>query len=91
MDPGVHSLQYMDAIEGKDQGYRINFYHSLRDVLNLIPKVRSLTDSLVTSTSDVNLLDLILRRDFSIWRHCQMYSYKTEFCTNDERQERFLL
>ena len=39
MDPGVHSLQYMDAIAGKDLGYRVNFYQNLRDVLNLIPKV----------------------------------------------------
>jgi hypothetical protein len=39
MDPGVHALQYMDAISGKDLGYRINFYHNLRDILNLIPKV----------------------------------------------------
>lgn len=42
MDPGVHALQYMDAISGKDLGYRINFYHNLREILNLIPKVRSL-------------------------------------------------
>lgn len=41
MDPGVHALQYMDAISGKDLGYRINFYHNLREILNLIPKVRS--------------------------------------------------
>lgn len=40
MDPGVHALQYMDAISGKDLGYRINFYHNLREILNLIPKVR---------------------------------------------------
>lgn len=39
MDPGVHALQYMDAISGKDLGYRINFYHNLREILNLIPKV----------------------------------------------------
>ena len=81
-DTGIRALQCLDLIYLKDNTYKQAFYQNLRNVLDIIPKVRRIFESLSLATFEVNLAesqDLHLESTSSYRQLIMINNWKFQF------------